>query len=231
MIKLPASYTSNCDSDSGFSMVEIAIGLIVMGLLLGLTLPVMRLYFDRVQVLKTQENQRIVHGALRTYQQTQNKHNLPCPANPNASGQNRGVADCTQRSQWGLVPYRTLGLPEKLAKDGYNRFMTYVVEHNLTRPNIDIHTIKGGNVQVYDEHGHSVLPEKTDDNFIAFALISHGPSGGGAYHPGGYKLPLVSGASKIKRFNSTNTANYQLGGEDQVYWISRTAFCSDVGPP
>ncbi len=68
---------------------------------------------------------------------------LPCPADvlapPESRGERRFGCAQTRGGYIGIVPYRTLGLPESVAKDGYGQWMTYVVDPEMTG---HLHTIR-----------------------------------------------------------------------------------------
>ena len=204
--------------------------LVVVGILVGLSLPLLQSHTHRAMLKKTKEHQRLIHGALKTYQQTQPNQTLPCPADPKASSDAQGHANCTLKTQEGILPYKTLGLSEAVAKDGYNRYFTYGVEHNLTRPMDDFGTIKGGHIQVFDEKGRNVLDSRNAYNFISFVLVSHGESGEGAYSPVGKRIPVKPAASLLKKTNANGLPEYYSGGEDHVYWVSQIVFRSAGGP-
>ncbi len=228
----PVSCTSKSRSmdhaEAGFSLVELSVALVIAGLLMGLALPMLQAHTQRAMIKVTRDHQHLIHGALKIYQQTQRNHTLPCPADPKALGKKRGLANCAMRNHEGIVPHRTLGLPERVAQDGYQHYFTYAVEHNVTRPMDDFATIKGGHIQVFNSEGHPVLDSKVEGNFVTFLLISHGPSGEGAFAPSGERLPLLTEASLVKRRNIDGQPEYQEGGEDQVYWVSQLVFRSSV---
>jgi len=84
----------------------------------------------------------------------------------------------------GTVPYKTLGIPIKIAKDGHNKMIHYSVNGYLTQTT----SIRGAEsspqtsfcycspslfqLTVKDESGQSVLKNNYDD-FIAVVLTSH----------------------------------------------------------
>lgn len=216
--------------EAGFSLVELSVALVIIGLLMGLALPMLQAHTQRAMIKVTRDHQRLIHGALKVYQQTQRNHTLPCPADPKALGKKRGIANCAMRNHEGIVPHRTLGLPERMAQDGYQHYFTYAVEHNVTRPMDDFATIKGGHIQVFNSEGLPVLDSKVEGNFVTFVLVSHGPSGEGAFTPSGERLPIINEVSPAKRRNVNGHPEYQEGGGDQVYWVSQLVFRSAVDP-
>lgn len=222
---------------SGFTLIELSVVMIIVGLLAGFGLPILSTITLKEKMLKTTAHQEEVAHALAAYVLMHYK--LPCPAAPDGDG--TAQPEChnyPQRCQ-GIIPYRTLGLPQKVARDGFNHWVTYKVTPELTKPmlalngqqNIAVpaasrlpglpgrptftqpsggllthesntfclHRVPRVVVTVTDERGQAVLTPSPQD-FIAFALISHGPEGAGAYTGQGVARfpvhrPLESGHS------------------------------------
>lgn len=129
----------------GFTLVEISISLVIIGLLLSMgTLIIPRLAFQ-FQEEGTYRKFDTVHRAISLYTQRYNR--VPCPAEPNAAtttqpygsergsgaaGNNQGQCN-TQASRHGIVPFRTLGLSIEDAKDSFGNFFTYKVSGTSSR--------------------------------------------------------------------------------------------------
>ncbi len=95
------------------------------------------------QARATNKNLETVMNAAAAF--TQSNGCLPCPTPQNkASTNGRGVvrgdttsnpAACgTCATAVGLVPFRSLGVPESNARDGYGNWLTYAVDATLTNP-------------------------------------------------------------------------------------------------
>ena len=102
-------------SESGFTLVEIAIVLLIVAVLLGYTVAL----FPKQQELKKyrqaeQEMDQII-GAIVGFAQVNGR--LPCPAIPNTAGaeDGGGTADCNNYG--GFVPVNTLGLTGRTNAD------------------------------------------------------------------------------------------------------------------
>jgi prepilin-type N-terminal cleavage/methylation domain-containing protein len=175
----------------GFSLIEMAIVLVIVGLVGGVALPSLRVMVDRQKTSTTLERQEKILYALAGYA-------LQHGALPNAARAEHpsGAEDKESKLCRGIVPYATLGLPESFAKDGHHHWFTYVVEKEYTqRP--------PGIVQDQREQCEqsfcrfvaptSKLPEEQSQQPtlrialghgqtvpIAVAVISHGPEGCGA---------------------------------------------------
>jgi prepilin-type N-terminal cleavage/methylation domain-containing protein len=223
---------------AGFSLIEVAIVLIIMGVMLGAAMPSILRYRQQACLRETKERQDMVTYAVAAYAVINNR--LPCPADPAAQGDKKGksVNPCqTVAHAIGIVPYHTLGLPENQAKDGFGRYMTYAVpidhngQGNLCRARPD------PLLQLKDESG-DVFPQnmQAGDNFVAMVLISHGPLGHGAYNPNGVGKIISSDASEKERVNGDNLVFYDLPfslGENafrhKLKWVSRNNLLAGYG--
>ncbi len=122
-------------SESGFTLVEIAIALLIVSVLLGYTVAL----FPKQQELKKyraveQEMDQII-GAIVGFAQVNGR--LPCPAIPNTAGaeDGGGGADCNNFG--GFVPANTLGLTGRLNADSLmldpwgNPYRYYVTDNDF----------------------------------------------------------------------------------------------------
>ncbi len=156
-----------------FSLIEIAIVLIIMGLVSGMAFPMLKGMLDCQKATITDQNQEKILYALANYA-AQNQA-LPCAANPeNLSGEQESAR------RRGIVPYATLGLPESIAKDGYCRWFTYVVDDYYTTLLISS-SQRPTNKLCEKKTSPYPLKIKGKQADIAVILISHGLQGRGAY--------------------------------------------------
>jgi len=173
---------------SGFSLIETAIVLIIIGLISGAAFPALITMLDWQKTSTTAQNQEKILYALAGYA-IQNL-SLPYAANPvNSEGQQ----DSASHRRRGIVPYADLRLPESMAKDGYGHWFTYVVDPHyatLPRPSPGKSPLQRLRNKLCDSPVSSPLfhqgPLRIKDGQknIALALISHGPGGRGAYPSG-----------------------------------------------
>ncbi len=172
-------------SENGFSLLETTIVLGVMGILGTLALPLLSQYRERQALQITQEHQKRVIEALESY--LLHHHLLPSPADPGETSDHfaAGSSNPNMLQKRGIVPYRTLGLPEKMAKDGYGHYMTYAVADDACQSEISNHKVPNfcglytrNRIEIQDQSKESVLKSSDyNSNNIAFVLISHGPQG------------------------------------------------------
>jgi prepilin-type N-terminal cleavage/methylation domain-containing protein len=164
----------------GFSLLEMAIVLIIMGVIGSMTLPALKIMLDNQRAKTTAQRQELILYALASYA---NQYKiLPYAADPTNP---TGTEDKSTQRRRGIVPYAALGLPETIARDGYHNWFTYVVDdYFATMPEMSIpgsvsHPLVNKLCQTYI-HQNALYIKGLAEN-IAIALISHGPEGRGAY--------------------------------------------------
>jgi hypothetical protein len=185
----------------------------------------------RAALVKTRTHQEYVLQALAVYMEKSKR--FPCPAEAHIVGANFGVSQesCRMEKAKGIIPFKTLGIGEQYAKDGFKRWMTYVVEPELAKAQINPSEEAGGLITLKNEEGYPVLaPSKKTDrnpNYIAVVLISHGESGVGAYLGKG-QAGKISGhsLSAPKRENCDDNFVFveSSQSDDILRWESRDQF-------
>lgn len=179
-----------------------AIVLIIMGLVSSFAFPVIKIMIDWQKTKTTALHQDQILYALASYA---NKNNfLPYAANPTLQ---TGDQDTSSRLRRGIVPYKNLGLPESIAKDGYHRWFTYVIDDFYGVPPVratsqsTFEPLK--NRLCKNRHFSASQPPLKIRNVpenIAVALISHGPEGRGSYP----HLSSLQAQGIDERLNSTS---------------------------
>lgn len=238
-----------------FSLLEVALALIIMGIVATLTLPLLTSSqrFSRHKVTQTHTTQLfyVLAGYVLKYGM------LPAPSLPTLEGRSIDYGDEMPKMNGGIIPYKELGLPEAVARDGYGNWFTYVVTPNLIKPakkeqNFAENMVVGdGFQQQYCQKdkpknpiilksiaGESVLNElNTKNDYVAFILIGHGPHGSGAFHPlKNERLPVPGGNDSenenlnednifVARMNDDSEPNFK----HEVYWVTRNNLMAIYG--
>ncbi len=166
----------------GFALFEIAIALAIMGMMIGLSLPMLTKLIKYNQIQTTNTNQEIVLSALGAYA-VRNLH-IPCPAR-----NTQGIAQttCDESSSQGIIPYATLNISRSYAVDGFGRFMTYAITPEFSQ-----------NAQKYCDIENPSSPvilagmPYFSSNPIVVMLISHGSKGHGAFNGNFDRIRLPS---------------------------------------
>lgn len=138
----PTTFTSGiarCRDERGFSLVELAIVVLIVSILLTMGLAAFSVQVDTAALSATQKRQEAIKDALIAY--LRKNRRLPCPETMGLAGggtsptgrENRanvsGPPDPSLQcsSYVGTLPWLDLGLPKDAALDGYGNFHTYFV--------------------------------------------------------------------------------------------------------
>jgi len=123
--------------EKGFSLVELAVVLIIVGLLTGMAITGLYAYLERENRATTITRLDAVEQALHLYA-ARNKR-LPCPANgalaetdASAGIEQRSGNVCTAGVQFSAVPWRDLGIAQGVSYDGWNRRISYRVFYDAS---------------------------------------------------------------------------------------------------
>jgi hypothetical protein len=211
---IPERKRRSASASSGVSLVEMAIviavgSLLMIGFLRYYSVQVEKRHFDI-----TRSRMDEVRQSLTLYAMTHER--LPCPASPAGNAISLApdgkIADpCApnvttppagvivhnldkgpEQQVWiGLVPTRELRLDGDDGRDGWGDEFTYAVSRPLTLPlGMRGNPMPYGNIPVVDETGASMLDKPNSGRFV---IISHGPSGGGAWTAQGGRRPCREG--------------------------------------
>lgn len=218
----------------GFSLVEASITLTIIGLVSIVGLGAIKRWRQQQQITVTQNHQEQILTAMALY--SARTGNFPYPgdsrAPPDIFGLSRTI-EGVPKDQVGIVPYRTLGLPESAAKDGYGRYFTYVggsAGHAICtsepRFPLSVHQrLPNGSLP-------QIVPAAGDGDPIVIILISHGINGYGAWEgeigKTHQKLSGTYGPDEHENVKATQAfivapVSYERRSyyDDHVIWITR----------
>lgn len=135
-------------SNSGFTIVELAVVLGVISLIVGTSLAFGAARIQTAKLQNTKDKMAIIMDTLRSYVKINGF--IPCPADPGIPMTTSGFGDgtgsgydpvgCSAASNiassiyMGAVPIIQLKLPPDFAIDGWGRKFTYVADQNYTSP-------------------------------------------------------------------------------------------------
>lgn len=219
-----------------FVLLEVAIALSVLGIVAYMSMPLLGKIQQWQQIRITNAHQEKIIESLAGYVLLNKR--LPCPA-LTSGGEAQAV--CTNDTKVGLVPYKTLGIDEKTAKDGNYHWMTYAVQPNLastriscifTEPSLAIDpktvfckTPSEGNLAIQSADNQSCIQPP---DFVAVVLIAHGSSGGYALDDGSIQpvnstdIDKIRNAARLGVFTTKIQSN-ALGAafDDTILYASR----------
>ena len=232
MMRLVFSFSNfKSGSEEGFSLLEFSIVLIILGILGGLSLPLLTAQIQRTALVKTRSHQEYVLNAIAAY--VEKNKRFPCPAVPQGIEAEYGVSQlhCRGQRAKGIIPFKTLGISEIYSQDGFKRLMTYVVEPEFAKVETALQNESGGYITLLREDGSTVLapPLVTDrnPNSVALLLISHGESGSGAFIGKGQTGKILgNNVSPHKRENLDDNFTFieSSQSDDILRWESRDLF-------
>ena len=118
------------DPEAGFSLLELSLVLAVMGVVAASGLSLMTSRMTQAKERVTLDHQELIFKTLANYALSHN--HLPCPS-PTLSGIARDSCGSPHEAT-GYLPFQTLGLSSKSARDGWGRLMHYAVHPDMARP-------------------------------------------------------------------------------------------------
>ncbi len=190
---------------AGFTLVEMAVVVTLIGILMALGLATATSVMDSSRRATTKDRQDYVRDAFLAYFTV--NHRFPCPDNGSNVGNTGrdGVEDRTAGGatpnvlvgctvSLGTVPYQTLGISREKALDAYGNFITYRLDTarnwHLTAtfqssPGVPRSPCSPAGI-VGVPVGLSVFsaPAVVQMPAAVIVLISHGPNGKGAWNQG-----------------------------------------------
>jgi len=196
----------------GFTLIEMAIVLMIVGLLLGGLLVPLSMQIEQRNITDTQKTLSEIKEAIIGYAIVNGR--LPCPAKsnrPTGSDPLAGVADCTLTR--GVLPWATLGVNET---DAWGRRFSYTASNPFIVSTFTLAT--AGTLTVKSASGGSDIATS-----IPAIIVSHGKNGLGAYAPSGSQISTSSDPDEVE---NSNTGTVFVSHEttttfdDLVQWIS-----------
>lgn len=194
---------------AGFSLIEVAIVLVVIGLLLSGGLLAISPVVEQSKVSETKAKMARIEAALQAHVIA--NQCLPCPAlatRPSTTDASAGLSeiggtgsaatcgtcDITETGQ-GVVPWRNIGLSEADVTDSFGNRIAYAADHNLCTTNSMVRS-----VSTYPATANLVIngPGGTAITSVGvYVLISFGPDGS-------YANAAETGTAKAIRNNSAD---------------------------
>ena len=173
----------------GFTLVELAVSLVVIGLVLGMvSLPLMRQLNDRLGRVPGGQDAQDIQAALAMYMQTMGR--LPC-----GSADAGGVENATLSGRKvQFLPWKTLGLPA--GYDKYGSMFGYVVDPGICSAPVQWSGLLDQspvvNVEFWGAAG------KIAGNAVPVAVISYGKNRAGTVDRNGLRFGDAAASAKEK---------------------------------
>lgn len=233
--------------NKGFTLLEVAIGLAVVGIMMVPILQAYRQYRTEQVIFESKSAQGVIRAALKRYAIRHGHYPIPSPYNlkPGDTGFGReytgtidtcpaagtamntvcrsviGTRDVpgtlTDGVLIGTIPFATLGLPSRYLLDGYRNKFTYAVTENLTAT--ATFNDRNGALRVIKRDG--ALINAADGDKAHYVIVSHGVNGVGAYRLSGTQIAPCTGSGK-DRANCNNDGTFN-SNHDTIGTDSTTA--------
>lgn len=230
----------------GFSLIELPIVLVVIGIILSSVIPVASAHVDIKKIETTRDKLAVISKALNVHAILHK--GLPCPASKTAlpdTAQFGMASDCETAPiagvaeigtdpnyiRVGAIPVRTLNLPEHLMFDGWSNRFTYAVTKSATGA-----TLPSGIIDVVDANGNQITDPPASATYVVF---SSGKDGKGTHRRRGEATTACNAAAKDgencdddiifrdTRMNDGDTAS--LYYDDLILWKTTPTIKDEIG--
>ncbi len=175
---------------AGFTLIELAIVLVIIGVLAGSFISTLSSRIDNTRIADTRDELELAKQAMIGYAISQPSPYLPCPDCINAilcpNGTARdGIEDrqvngsCSVGNRVGTLPWVTLGLAEK---DAWGNRYRYWVDNTFARDGSGApsFTLNDSAVGIVERRTNDGTATETLASNVAAVLLSHGKNGFGA---------------------------------------------------
>ena len=201
----------------GFSLVEMAIVLVIVGLLVGGLLTPLGMQMEQRKIGDTQKALDDIKEALTGFA-LRNGY-LPCPAISAANGlEDRTDSNCSGARRQGYLPWATLGVAKL---DAWNHVFRYSVTPAFSNSQVLFTLATARDISILTRDGGGNLGAASAPNDIPAVVMSHGKNGFFGSSDLGIAVAALS-ASNVDEQQNANPAGNRF--------ISRTASDNRAGP-
>lgn len=199
---------------SGFSLIELAVVLVIIGVLIGSFIGTIGARIDNMRRVETQDALDKIKLSLYGFALSQSPVRLPCPDTDNDGDEDLTGASCTSLTSPGNFPWRTLGI-ERV--DAWASTYSYWVA--------DEYSNTAGFTRITNATGVGEIRDTADtttfnvisDN-VAAVIISHGKNSYGSISVNNIARPVVPAAAEY----NDERENLDTDGTAPVLFISRS---------
>ena len=219
-------FAARARRQAGFSLIEIAIVLVIVGLMIGGLVTPLTVQMEQRKVAETQKALDEAKEALTGYALRYGY--LPCPAVSSMNGlEDRRGPRCNGEKRIGFLPWATLGLRKS---DSWNNLFRYSVTPAFSDSEQQFSLGTPRDISIVTRNG-GALVQATALNDIPAMVMSHGKNGYGAISEQGRRQAGVAGNNVDERSNAAGSNVFisraaggdgQPGGafDDIVVWLS-----------
>ncbi|MCP5269454.1 MAG: type II secretion system protein [Zoogloeaceae bacterium] len=208
-------------SHQGFTLTELAIVLVIVGLLLTTLMPSLTVqtdlkhYNETTQVINEARDALI--GYAMTHTASDGKPYLPCPAADDSGIEATRTAGACPAEE-GRFPWSTLGVARW---DSWNNRIRYRVRSTYTNSTNGFTLSSAGTFRVCEDAACTIVIAST----LPVVLLSHGKNGLGAFNSAGGTNTAPTGTDELE--NSDNDTDFVSHSptsdfDDSVAWLPAT---------
>lgn len=106
----------------GFSLIEVSISLIIIGIISSIGISQLNIMNRVYRTQKTQSNIDFVVKSIAAFYLASDCNNIPFPSDMK---NNIGHQSKTMENSFGIIPFKTLGIMEKFAKNAKGKWLLY----------------------------------------------------------------------------------------------------------
>lgn len=225
-------------NQSGFTLLELSIVLVIIGVLLIPSLNFLSTSQKSTRVIQTRKDLKTIYDALSLFYKSNQR--LPQPADITlvSTDANYGTEDASPLLvdgtsvdiiEYGAIPVEALNLSYQYIADAWGNKYSYYVRKNVTDTTMGFGDMKSTtDIYIHDQN------IGRDDVGTAFVIISHGEDGAGAYpkdseaatiaqnpytgvfEPSDYETQNIYSASKVINATSSNRLVISDGGINDI---------------
>ncbi len=194
-------------TESGFSLIELTIVILVMGIILGGVMTLLPKVSTEQKINQARAQMKDIKDALTNYVQIYG--HLPCPASLNAAFDTStfgAETDCSQATapgtteiagsnanlniRMGGVPTRAINLPDMASVDPWGRRIVFIVLKNLatTSTTFSAYDPAGLDTVIINDVSNNRINQvnsTTNPNYVAYVLASYSETGNGGTNTSG----------------------------------------------
>ena len=217
-------------SQRGFSLIELAIVLVILGLLIGSGFAALTAATE--QARRSEAERQLIHVRDALYGFAMSQGRIPCPDDPAAPDGNEDLTGGTCDHTGGALPWVDLQLGRR---DAWGSLLRYRVDPNYadtnTSPAFDL--TDSGNLEVRDADANLIV------DTTPAVVVSFGPQGSQVWTDAGYTCPAAgtNGFSTDENENCDDDGDFiyaeyrppdATGGrfDDVVIWVPNTVLLS-----
>ena len=199
----------------GFTLIELAVALMIIALLLGMFVVPLGTQMDNQRIAETQRQLELAREAVLGFAVARGR--LPCPATRNlATGAaGAGTENCALGE--GALPWADLGVPET---DAWGRRFTYRVTPmfaDAPPAGMQATFAIGDNGTINVTNGAGNIATN-----LPAVIVSHGKNGSGGFRPDGGQVPVGAGDEAENSDGDDTFVSRMLAADfdDVVLWVS-----------